>query len=276
MKPALWFKYAVYCQIIISSILFSYADERILFGTEDYAPYNYIDEKSGQLTGFSYDVVQTLILLVGDQNIAEIKVFPWARIYNMAQNMENVAIFSMIHSQQRDNLFKWVGTLYYADSFIWKLATREDINIAHRKDLMRYQTAVLNGGIDQQILIKHYNLSIKQHLRSVSSANQKLFTLFNGHVDLAEYAEMPLRWKMRKMSLDFDLVEKVLAIPEMAPLSLAFSPQTSDEIVERYRLALIAIKENGVYDQLLEKWRLPESHQVPFQPNNSAKPLQTR
>ena len=77
---------------------------------------------------------------------------------------------------------------------------------------------------------------------------------------------MPLRWKMKEMSLDFTRVEKVLSVPEMAPLSLAFSPQTNDKIVARYRNALIAIKENGIYGQILNKWRLPEDHKPAHSP----------
>jgi len=254
-----WLKYAVVLHIFFYSTFASLANERILFGTEIYAPYNFVDEDTGQLTGFSYDVVKALISFVGDQDIVEVKVFPWARIYYMAQHMENVAIFSIIHSEQRSSLFKWAGTLYYSDSYIWKMADRTDIHVENKQDLKRYQTAVLNDGVDQQILMRRYDLSKSRHLLPVSSANQKLLMLFNGHVDLSEYGEMPLRWKMREMSLDYQQVEKVLAIPEMAPLSLAFSPLTSDEIVNRYRQALIAIKENGVYDQILEKWLLPVS-----------------
>ena len=168
MKPNALLLSLIACVIFICFSPFSKASERILFGTEIYAPYNYVDEQTGQITGFSYDVVQALINFTGDQDVAEVRVFPWARIYYMAQHIENVAIFSIIHSAQRDSMFKWAGTLYYADSFIWKMADRSDINISKQRDLMRYQTAVLNDGVDQQILTKHYNLVKKQHLLPVS------------------------------------------------------------------------------------------------------------
>jgi len=234
------------------------AQDSIIFGTEIYAPYNYVDKRTGRISGFSYDVVKALINHVGDQEIAEVKVYPWARIYYMAQHLENVAIFSMVHSEARDKKFKWVGVLYYPDAFIWKLSARTDIKIKNKADLQQYKTVVLNDGIDEQILTRWYGLTSDEHLLTIAGNDQKVLMLTSGRAELFEYGELALRWKMSLMGLDFSLVEKVMPIPEMTSLSLAFSLKTSDEIVNRYRQALREIKTNGVYQAILNKWRIPE------------------
>ena len=52
-----------------------------------------------------------------------IQVYPWARAYKMALEEENVVLFGMTYTQDRSELFKWVGPL----------ATKRDILLA-RKD----------------------------------------------------------------------------------------------------------------------------------------------
>ena len=230
---------------------------KLIFGTEIYAPYNFIDEKSGRISGFSNDVVNALITHVGDENNAEIKIYPWARIYYMAQHIENVAIFSMVRSKAREKMFKWVGVLYYPDAYIWKLRERGDIVVNNKHDLKKYKIVVINDGIDEQILTKWYGLNKDGHLLAISSTEQKLLMLTSGRAELFEYGELALRWKMK--GLDFSLVEKVMPVPEMTSLSLAFSLKTKDEIVDRYRQALVEIRANGVYQEILRKWQFQES-----------------
>jgi len=230
---------------------------QLLFGTEVYAPYNFVDSQTGEISGFSHDIVKALIAHVGDEVNAKIEIYPWARIYYMAQHIENVGIFSMVHSKARDKMFKWVGVLYYPDAYIWKLRERADIQVNTKTDLKRYKTVVINDGIDYQILTREYGLSMGDHLLAITSTEQKLLMLTSGRAELFEYGELALRWKMHLMGLDFSLVEKVMPVPEMTSLSLAFSLKTDDAIVQKYRQALLDIKQNGTYQTILHKWKFP-------------------
>ncbi|WP_448550300.1 substrate-binding periplasmic protein [Thalassotalea fusca] len=230
---------------------------QLLFGTEVYAPYNFVDGQTGQISGFSNDIVKALIAHAGDQDNATIEIYPWARIYYMAQHLENVGIFSMVRSKAREKMFKWVGVLYYPDAYIWKLRARTDIQVHNKADLKRYKTVVINDGIDYQILTREYGLSIDDHLLAITSTEQKLLMLTSGRAELFEYGELALRWKMHLMGIDFSTVEKVMPVPEMTSLSLAFSLKTDDAIVNKYRQALADIKQNGTYQKILYKWQFP-------------------
>jgi len=233
----------------------SYAQEKIIFGTENYAPFSYKNIETGEVEGLSVDIVSALISVLNDKK-SNIEVYPWARIYNMALQQKNVAIFSIIRLEERENLFKWAGTLYSPQMYIWKLKSRKDIKIDKAENLKSYQVAVNNLGIDEVILTNRYGLSREKQLQPVSQTYQKIFMLLRGHTDLMEYGESALKWKMKELSFDFNQFEKVMILPDTTDFSLAFSKKTDDKTVAMYQQALDTIKQNGTYEKILAKWQL--------------------
>jgi len=229
--------------------------EGIIFGTENYAPFNYQSAKNKKIEGLSVDIVSALINEL-DDNESKIKIYPWARIYNMALQQKNVAIFSIVRLAEREQLFKWVGTLYNPKMYIWKLRTRDDIKITQPKDLKNYKIAVNNQGIDEVILTQRYGLSRDKQLQQVSQTTQKIFMLLKERTDLIEYGELALQWKINELGVKYELLEKVMILPDTTKFSLAFSKQTDDEIVLRYQEALKTIKKNGIYDKIIAKWQM--------------------
>src|SRR4051812_35234458 len=73
--------------------------------TEENPPYNFT--RNGKLTGFSTEVVEAVFEEIRMQG--NFQVMPWARAYVTAQTTENVLIYSIGRSLQREALFKWVG-----------------------------------------------------------------------------------------------------------------------------------------------------------------------
>ncbi|UCF01351.1 MAG: transporter substrate-binding domain-containing protein, partial [Deltaproteobacteria bacterium] len=86
--------------------------------TENLPPLNYVD--NGVLVGPSVDTVREIQRRVGSHE--EIKVYPWARAYQMALEKENVVLFGMTHTDVRHDQFKWIGPL----------ATKRDILVAKK------------------------------------------------------------------------------------------------------------------------------------------------
>jgi len=231
------------------------SQETIIFGTENYAPFSYKDPDTGEIEGLSVDIVRALLNAANDRK-SKIKIYPWARIYNMALQQKNIAIFSIVRLQEREKLFNWAGTLYNPKMYIWKLASRNDIEVINSADLKNYKIAVNNQGIDEIILTKRYGLTRDKQLQQVSQTTQKLFMLLRKRTDLIEYGELALQWKMNQLNFDFDLLKKVMILPDTTKFSLAFSKQTDDKIVARYQKALEKIKKNGIYDKIVAKWQM--------------------
>lgn len=73
--------------------------------TEEYPPFNFTE--GGKLTGLSTEVVLQLAKNVGHPN--DIEMLPWARAYGLIQQNEGLILFSMTRTEERENMFKWVG-----------------------------------------------------------------------------------------------------------------------------------------------------------------------
>ncbi|NIQ88108.1 MAG: transporter substrate-binding domain-containing protein, partial [Deltaproteobacteria bacterium] len=108
--------------ILVASAFFVFVQPalsaELIILTENLPPLNYVED--GVLVGPSVDTVKEIQRRVGSQE--EIKVYPWARAYQMALEEENVVLFGMTHTEVRHDQFKWIGPL----------ATKRDILVAKK------------------------------------------------------------------------------------------------------------------------------------------------
>ena len=72
----------------------------------------------------------------------EIQWYPWARAYRIAQNEKNTAIFSILRSKEREELFDWACKLFEINIWVYRLKKREDIKIDKIEDLKDYKITV--------------------------------------------------------------------------------------------------------------------------------------
>ncbi len=239
--------------LLITSALFIPASwsQPIIFGTENHPPYNFINEETNEIEGLAVDVIKAM-LIEADDTENKIKMFPWARIYNMALSQKNVAIFSMTYTKERDPLFKWVGELHNAKSYLWKHSDRVDITVNSREDLANYKIVVQRNGGDHQVFKNEYGF--KDNLHMVIGTQQRYKLIFRGRGDL--FAETPFTLKWQLGHYDYEnRIERVYLISELgASLNLAFSDETDDVVVNQYRKALQQLKKNGQYQKIIKKW----------------------
>ncbi|MEH6348102.1 MAG: ABC transporter substrate-binding protein [Bermanella sp.] len=244
--------FTIFIVLIISALFAPIScSQQIIFGTENHAPYNFINDETGKIEGLAVDVIKAMLVEAGDTE-NKIKMFPWARIYNMALEQKNVAIFSMSYTKERDPLFKWVGELHNSKSYLWKDSSRGDITINSRQDLSKYKIVVQRNGGDHQIFKNEYGL--KDNLHMVIDTQQRYKLIFRGRGDLFAETPFTLKWQLGRDDYE-NRIEKVYFIPEFgASLNLAFSNETDDIVVNRYKKALKQIKKNGTYQAIITKW----------------------
>ena len=228
------------------------AQEQIRIVTEELPPYNMT--RDGKLTGLSTEVVQAVLKEVGVE--ANIQSMPWARAYDIALNSENVLIYSIARTTQREHLFKWVGVVAPMD---WYLYARPDSHITLNSldDARRYQIATVKEDAGEQYLLaKHF--SVGKNLQSNNKYAYNYEKLKLGRVDLWISIELNARYLMRQAGDTPDKVAvPVLRLPDLGEgtgLHMAFSAQTSDAIVERFRQGLETIRKNGTYAAIAKRW----------------------
>lgn len=228
------------------------ANDEIRIVTEELPPYNMTLD--GKLTGLSTEVVRAVLKEIGVQ--ASIQSMPWARAYDIALNTENVLIYSITRTAQREHLFKWVGVVAPVD---WYLYARPDsgITLSELDDARRYQIATVKEDAGEQYLLSK-DFVVGKNLQSNNkyAYNYEKFKL--GRVDLWISIELNARYLIRQAGDDPEKVAvPVLKLPDLGEgvgLHMAFSPQTSDAVVERFRKGLETIRSNGTYDAIAKRW----------------------
>lgn len=220
--------------------------------TEELPPYNMT--QGGQVTGMSTEVVQAVMKEVGVQ--APIKSMPWARAYDIALNEENVLIYSITRTAQREKLFKWVGVIAPTHWYLFSLPGR-NLAVKQLEDARKLQTATVNEDAGEQYLVGK-GFVLGKNLQSSNKYEFNYEKLKAGRVDLWISNEANAFYLSRQAGDNPEAtLVKVLPLPDLMNddgLSMAFSLKTPDATVERFRKGLEAIRRNGTYEAIRRKW----------------------
>ncbi len=235
--------------LVVAALLAAPAIAReIRIVTEEFPPYDFSNE-SGRVEGLSTDVVRAVLSDLGFD--VSIEIFPWARAFKMASENPNVMLFSVVRTEERESLFHWVGVVCDVRSYLYKLRSRDEIAANSLSTLKAYRTGVVRGWAGKKYLERNKF----QRLEEVTDSDQNILKLVQGRVDLIEDYEANLIFRMRKLGLDPDLVEKVYYNEEISgPLYAVFSKETPDELVQRFRDAFFKVHQDGRYAAIQRKW----------------------
>lgn len=220
--------------------------------TEELPPYNMTQD--GQLTGMSTEVVQAVLKQVGVQ--ASVQSMPWARAYDLALHGENILIYSITRSPERESLFKWVGSIAPCRWYLYSYVNHP-VALQQLDDARRYQTATVNEDVGEQYLTAR-KFVIGQQLQSSNRYELNYQKLRTGHVDLWISDELNARYLARQAGDDPTLtLVQSLRVPELEDaggFNMAFSAATPDATVQLFQKGLKTIRENGTFDAIARKW----------------------
>lgn len=218
--------------------------------TEEFPPYNYTED--GLITGMSTEIVVAACKNVGLPT--EIKVYPWARTYEIAQTEPNTLIFSIARSPGREKLFHWAGTVAPVQSCLFALKSRTDIQINDLTEARKYFIITQLKGWIAQVLLKQGFVEGKQFF-GITSVDRAYLMLRTDRGDLLGYPELVMHYTIKKTGLKPErAIRKVYCFKEGLQLYAAFSLKTPRAMVEQFQSGLKAIKSDGTYQQILEKY----------------------
>jgi polar amino acid transport system substrate-binding protein len=221
------------------------ASLRIL--TEDLPPLNYVDQ--GILLGPSVEMVKEVQRRIGSTE--KIRVYPWARAYQIALEEENVVLFGVSHTPTREKKFKWVGPL----------ATKRDILVAKKGSGLVIRSleeakkvrriGVLRDDTKEEFLESHGFTN----LEPVSDERKNAQKLVLGRIDLWVFKKPGLKTVCELAGVDDEAVEEVFHLRETR-VDIAFSLKTPDAVVARWRAAFADMVADGTVEAIRRKWDL--------------------
>ncbi len=230
-------------------------DGKLRIITEDNPPFNFADER-GNITGQSTEIVRSLMSKTGTDTV--IDLLPWSKGYEIVQNQPDTMIYSTSRIPFREQMFKWVGPIGFADE--WFYAKRgSDIKISSLDDARKVKSiAVYKDDSNQLFLLEKgfTNLDVSEN------DVQCIKKLMDGKVDL---------WLGPAQGFTFLAYEAGVNPAEIEPVSyvrradwyIAFNRQTPDATIQAWQKALDDMKKSesadvcSVYDSIISSYVLP-------------------
>jgi polar amino acid transport system substrate-binding protein len=197
----------------------------IAFNTEEYPPYNYLDEH-GRIIGSSTELLRTALNAADLE--ADFRLLPWARAYTEAQLRERHCVYSTTRTPEREALFTWIGPL---TSSTWTAFALENTDIA--ADSLA-DLSELRVGSFREDAVGRYVASQGIPIVVTSAERENVNRLQAGLIDVwvtgAQAAEY--------LAAEADLSLRPLFTFNDVDLYLACHPSVPDQFVSRLQAAI--------------------------------------
>ncbi len=225
----------------------------INFITENYPPFNFVE--NGKLQGISVELLVLMLnKLKAKQTLADIHLKPWARGYNALLKNPNTSLFSTVRTEERENLFKWVGPIK-ATSISLIAKKNRNIKINSEKDISNYKIGVIRDDVGEQLLLKSGIASKNlDRIGGINVITQSIKKLDKSRFDAWAYDETVALWTIKKFGFDPADYEVVYTL-QKGELYYAFHKDTSDLLIEKLQNALDELKKEGVHQKIVDKYQ---------------------
>ncbi|MBT0571307.1 transporter substrate-binding domain-containing protein [Curvibacter sp. CHRR-16] len=216
-------------------------------------PFNFTDsanknEASGNdVKGFSPDVVREILKRTGHK--AELEITSWERTVESMKKDPNVALYSMARTPTRENVFAWVGPLVNSNSILY-VKKGSGITIKSLYDARKLPSiGVLGGDSKEQFLVSKdfTNLDYSNDWPTIFRK------LLDGKVTAITMTDTDLPVMAREAGLSAEDFEPACDL-FVTRLFIGMSKATDPAVVRSWQDALDAMKQDGTFAQLAEKW----------------------
>lgn len=201
----------------------------------------YVYAEGGKVAGPATEVLERVMLASGVETY-DIKLYPWARAYDLALKQPNVLIYLIARTPERESRFKWVSELLRLEFDFYRLKSRQDVQVQRLSDARAYKIGVSRDDFRHQFLSRKGFTKLLVEPLSIDNFRQ----LLSQRVDLVLMTEADVNSYCKLLSVDCAQVERVHRLEELSSsLYAAFSLSTADETVERVRRGFDKVKASG-------------------------------
>jgi len=212
------------------------AKESIQVVTENWYPYNYLDDNHKVVGQSTERVLQVLNTAKVDFTLA---LYPWTRALNLATTQPNVLLYTVLRTPDREDLFHWVCPVAKKRVHqLYRLTERTDIKIKSEQDVKNYSVVVTRDTFLHQYmqdlgLSDGHNL----HLTADDDVNATLFLA--GRVDVLPAFDSAISRILAAKGLDSSYISPLMTIPakHYPDYCMALSLSTPLELIEKIRQA---------------------------------------
>ena len=204
--------------------------------------------KDGSLGGFGVEIVKAIQKELGDAT--PIEVVPWARGFKFLSENSDVALMPTTRTEEREDLFHWVGPLMTINWTLYGLSGRR-FNINTLEDAKKADGI---GVYREDVRARYLQEQGFTNLQTVDSQDTNLRKLLRHRIDLIASSDIGMKGLFDKNRTLRGRLQAVLSFRKV-DLYLAFSKETSPETLEMWNRAYDKLRRNGVISSIQKKWK---------------------
>ncbi len=248
----MYYRMLLTCCLMIWPLLSSvHAKENILIVTEEWVPYNYME--NGEITGTATDIVKHILKELNKSY--DIEMLPSARSLYQLNNRPRTMMFSMFRTPEREPRYQWIGPL--ADGAVYFYKNKDaQLTIKSPEDLKNPKLSICtrHAGSIHDLLVKQGFSNLDTLATDGLSIYQKLLA---GRCDIAiSDTDLGVRHILKTLGLRLEDVFEKIPFPAFeAKLYLAASKDIPETEIQLWQSALDAMKTSGSYDEIVQKYR---------------------
>lgn len=207
-----------------------------------YRPFNFFDD-DGKLTGFDVDLGSEVAERLGLEPNPVTGPFN-SLVAGLKSSRYDLIIGSMSPTEERKEQVDFTDEYYVAGA---QLFVPGDASVNSVEDLENATVGVVLGTTFEKFAKEQPGVS---EVRTYNSDNEALTELANGRLDAAITTNLLGLYQINETGLDIKLVGEVL-FPDPAAIA---SQKSNAELTAEVNEILAAIREDGTYAELSEKW----------------------
>jgi len=235
------------CLLFATASIGAVAHSETIRAVTETSAYTYL--KDGRVGGPATEVVEKTLQAAGLTDY-QIKLYPWARAYDMALKEPGVLIYLIARTPAREQQFQWAGEIMKTQYHLYRLRERRDINIKTLDDAKNYSIGVMRDDVRQQYLQARGFQRLVVSAQSIDNFNK----LVKRQVDLVPLTEDDARSQCVRANVNYADLKQVLTLDKATTgLYMAYSTATEASIVQRTRAAFDKLKADGTLHRIMEK-----------------------
>ena len=213
--------------------------------TDNHPPLHF--QQGGELVGFGVDVVQALAQRTGDR--IHLQQLPFLRALHIAASEPDTAVFTVLRTAERDDLYQWVGPLLDVETALYSADSS-------RQPVRSLLEAGSHGAIAVPRKWLAYNYLQKQgldNLYGVETPEQMMRLARLGRADYVVADTLSVAALAREEGLPPGQLHYQIPLMQQGSY-IAFSRQTDAREVARWQLALDQMRQDGSLERLKQRW----------------------
>ena len=239
---------SVFVSLLLASACFSgIVCAQTIRAVTETTPYTF--QRGDRVGGSATEVVEKTLQAAGLTDY-QVKLYPWARAYDMALKEPGVLIYLIARTTAREQQFKWAGEIMKIQYHLYRLRDRSDISVKTLADAKNYTIGVMRDDVRQQYLQSKGFHRLAVSAQWIDNFNK----LVKRQVDLVPLTEDDASSLCAEAHFDCSGLERVLTLDEATSgLYMAYSASTADGTVQRTRTAFDRLKADGSVRRIMEK-----------------------